>query len=489
MSLASKQHDPTSRILFAVICLGVAIRTLLFVWNPSFWIDEIFFAINFPRRGFVELFQPLDHGQLAPPLFLLTAKLLSQVLGYAEWSFRLIPYLSGVASLILFARYTKKESPTVQIIACSLLAFAPGLVAFSVNFKPYSSDLLTTVLILFAFRNPSRRSSLVACLLLPWFSFPAIFVICGMGAGHTLLWLYNRNKTALLANVRLTVAALLSFSLLYISFIATRSGTPELVEFWKNAYLQPPWLRLENYDLINRAIRSASITSLRMATPLLIIFTVIAVWRYPSRSLPPLMVLIAAITASVLQLYPFYDRLALYLAPCIALITAHALSILEKLPIRQGWVHLCLPFIILYPSHKELTGYCIHSSGTQEVRESLQFVEQNRAPNEPVYMLHGFSEFYAYYKLLYSWTGQPRNAPPSNSADPLIREQSYWVLAEARLPKHWDDIEALLQNAKAYDLLDSSANYSFAPINFDGVVVLYITADELAASPPADPFE
>lgn len=68
----------------------------------SMMLDESMLAFNIIRRGPLELLEPLDMAQGAPPLFLLLTDFLSQAFGHGEYVLRLIPLLSGCASVIFF---------------------------------------------------------------------------------------------------------------------------------------------------------------------------------------------------------------------------------------------------------------------------------------------------------------------------------------------------------------------------------------------------
>jgi hypothetical protein len=49
---------------------GAAWRIAAYAQHRSLWYDEAALALNIAGRGFVELVEPLDYLQTAPPLFL-----------------------------------------------------------------------------------------------------------------------------------------------------------------------------------------------------------------------------------------------------------------------------------------------------------------------------------------------------------------------------------------------------------------------------------
>src|SRR3954453_11180522 len=75
-------------IAFFVV-LGCLLRIVRHAQNLPLWSDECFLAVNFIRRGYADLLQPLDNGQIAPLLFLWTQRLVIDLVGFSESSLRL----------------------------------------------------------------------------------------------------------------------------------------------------------------------------------------------------------------------------------------------------------------------------------------------------------------------------------------------------------------------------------------------------------------
>src|SRR5438067_8951608 len=90
-------------VAWSVICLGILARLIPYLSDRSLWLDELYLALNITSRSLPQLLQPLDHNQGAPVGFLMLQKLSTQVFGNSEYSFRLLPLLSGILSLLLFS--------------------------------------------------------------------------------------------------------------------------------------------------------------------------------------------------------------------------------------------------------------------------------------------------------------------------------------------------------------------------------------------------
>src|SRR5207249_3884507 len=86
-------------LLVALVVLGLAARCRQYFSTPSYWYDEAFLMTNVFEKSFVQLIGPLDHAQVAPPLFLWTLRALYVTLGPGELVMRLPAMAASVAAL------------------------------------------------------------------------------------------------------------------------------------------------------------------------------------------------------------------------------------------------------------------------------------------------------------------------------------------------------------------------------------------------------
>ena len=74
--LTSPGSDPLTddrrleRATWAFVALGVLLRVARYLMDYPLWWDEAFLAVNFIRRGYLDLLRPLDYNQVCPILFL-----------------------------------------------------------------------------------------------------------------------------------------------------------------------------------------------------------------------------------------------------------------------------------------------------------------------------------------------------------------------------------------------------------------------------------
>ena len=117
-----------ARATWAFVGLGVLLRIARYAMNYPLWWDEAFVAVNFIRRGYIDLLRPLDYGQVCPILFLWCELTAVKLLGFSEWSLRLLPLVSSVASLVLFrhvAGRIVRGVPLLLAVAILAVSFHP----------------------------------------------------------------------------------------------------------------------------------------------------------------------------------------------------------------------------------------------------------------------------------------------------------------------------------------------------------------------------
>ena len=186
---ASNGSHRLNRGVWIFVALGLGLRVIRYAQNLPLWSDECFLAVNFIQRGFWELLQPLENGQIAPLLFLWTERAAVQSLGFSEWSLRFGPIVCGLASMFLFerlARATLRGLPL--LLAVGVFAVSVHPIRHAAEAKPYAFDLLAALLLLgpaVAWLNAPGRSSRLwvlaaftpICLAA---SNPAVFVLGGI---------------------------------------------------------------------------------------------------------------------------------------------------------------------------------------------------------------------------------------------------------------------------------------------------------------------
>src|SRR5262249_13459891 len=135
----------------------------------------------------------LTQHQLAPPGFLVVERAMTRLPIDPLLAARMLPWLAGLASVVLFAavarRYLERRAVPIAVV---LFAFADYLLYYSTEAKPYAIDVALTLVALLLAARPApalaapRPLAALAIfgVVAPWFSYPIVFVLAGVG-----LWL------------------------------------------------------------------------------------------------------------------------------------------------------------------------------------------------------------------------------------------------------------------------------------------------------------
>jgi len=190
--------------LWTFLAVGLALRLVRYLLRFPLWEDEAMLAANFLDRGYRELLQPLHYCQVAPPLFLWGQLTVVKLLGFTEWALRLVPFLCGAASLVLFRHVAGRLlSGVTLVLAVGIFAVSFPMTRYAAEAKPYGCDLLLALAMLALavewLRRPGQSRWLwaLAAVVGPavGFSFPAMFVAGGISlVASYVLWKEIRER-------------------------------------------------------------------------------------------------------------------------------------------------------------------------------------------------------------------------------------------------------------------------------------------------------
>ncbi|MFC1665550.1 glycosyltransferase family 39 protein [Pseudomonadota bacterium] len=309
------------------------------------WGDEVMLALNFLDRTPGNILDPLENGQVAPPLFIFTSWLVVQYIGNSEWLLRFIPTIASVAALLLMYRLTVKTLGREQaLIAVGLLAVSYYTIRYGAEFKPYSLDLLMSLIVLFvgyqyreAPSNKLRTFTFISVLPLATFaSFPVVFVVgsvlfalCVDGISRKA---WRQLSTAMLAGT----LTLVLFSINYFYFIQIHSTENIILKtIWQDAF--PPkdligffaWFIEQSSGRI-MAYPHGGGNYKSLLTFLLALGGAGVLWRQGRHFFTTLLVMpfLLTVLAAIFHAYPYGSsaRIAQHLAPSICILAAVGLT-------------------------------------------------------------------------------------------------------------------------------------------------------------------
>ena len=249
-ALADDGAPQFARWTVLLLALGIVWRVTRYLLDFPFWGDETFTNINILRRGYLDLAGRLEYAQVAPLLFLWAQRTMYLLFGGGEYALRAVPLAAGVAALVIFWRFARRLcEPRAAAIAVGFFAATYALVRHTCETKCYSTDMLTAAALLWVAipwqQSPrSIRHAVVATAAAAvgiWLSYPAVFVVGGIGLA--LLWPVVRSRSwrawgLLLGYGAVTAASFALFYVLVGSAQADYSADAWMKDFWSDSF--PP---------------------------------------------------------------------------------------------------------------------------------------------------------------------------------------------------------------------------------------------------------
>jgi hypothetical protein len=401
-----------------LIALGIILRLRQYLVNRSFWADEASLAFNLVTRTFSGLTQPLDYHQGAPVGFLFIEKLSILLLGNNEYAMRLFPLVCGVIAIYLLYLLAKTYIGLSGLFA--LLAFSVGwnLIYYSSELKQYSSDVMIALLLVYLASRCIREQTHARDLLLLgiagaiaiWVSHPSVFVLAGIGLVLFLEKLTRKDYMPFGLILVMGIVWIGLFAIDYFIFLRPLAADEYLQSYWGKAFMPlPPWSDLGWFEKTFYSMLLMSLHTYFSAVVTVSILLVIGGMSllFRNRNIALLFILPALIVliASGFEAYPLKDRFMLFLIPFFLLILSEGLrgiySITAKWSRPLGIVLAVLPVLILiWPPGTTLSQFFITTRGS-DVRPVIQYVGENRKPDEIVYVFHAGESAFQYYAPLY----------------------------------------------------------------------------------------
>jgi hypothetical protein len=407
-------------VLAILLIAGVFLRLWQYVGRESFWKDETGLARNFLKHDLAHIHEPFHEAQAVPMGFAQVSKVAEIILGHNEHAFWLWPLILSCTMLPLAAFLYKKWLPNgtnAWLLAVGLFAFNSTLINHTTQFKPYLSDAFWTLILMGGFwaatsfeQNTKERKLrgyliyFIAGLLALWMSYTSVFVIAGLGTWMILEALLQKNnlqKKERIIGVTLTNITLgLVFVLLWITNLRFVDEGGWFKSFWQPNFAPLPW---ENnfFDWWSKDFGSA-IGYIFGHTQWLtiVLLTMIGIgeaWRINRRLCAFLIPILITIIASLVKIYPIYDRLEIFWLPILTLFfSLGAWSIFNWFAQKnkRGAIALAIlsGIIFLWPLR-----VLVHIQDPQELKQATLTAVKTAKAGDVVYIHYRAAELYRYY--------------------------------------------------------------------------------------------
>jgi hypothetical protein len=433
-------------IALIVVC-GTALRAR--GMSKSLWADEAWVANSTLEKTLAETIHYSAWLQTSPPGFLIMVRWANGVLRLSNASLRVVPLLSGVASLVCMAYLSFKLLPPLAAIwGLTLFCLSPLGIYYSHVLKQYSSELACSVVLLTAvwsyMSSPCRwRYILLLAMIVASIvtAYGILYFVPGLIVLLSPLWRDEEKESGRGISVSrwpvIIVTILLASSGVYWGSIRPNHSDSLAVFFWAHRrldgtytlmkYVYTKFQEIQLLIPIPVAFERVDPVSDRLLACGLLAFgicgIVFAVGGKRKRRFLALMCGApcgVALLLDLLHVYPLSNngRTGLILLPCVALAFASCLEVItlkisETFSPRTRWQGIT-PRNRYAISTGVLLIVLTSSTGVKDalrddrVREDMagavQFVFQNSSPSDFVFVHASCEEAFRLYARMYDWS-------------------------------------------------------------------------------------
>ncbi|MCF6283774.1 MAG: glycosyltransferase family 39 protein [Candidatus Hydrogenedentes bacterium] len=442
----SLSKGPYRYLAWCIIGFGLLPRLSQFASGRSLWHDESLLSASIVERGFMGLLAPLDHMQIAPPLYLWSLKLCTLLGGYTVYAVRFPSIVVSVAGLILGWHVARRMlSPVGALLGLLLLAASQHLINYAGETKPYSGDAMCTLLVFYLALKweetpPNGRRTLLFGGILAiavWMSYPVVFVIAGVGIVQLSRSALNRDKRDFLHLATLCGISAASFLLqLFLVVLPNRADSPMMdfmEDYWKHGFMPfPPksifelsWFRVKAFWFFDMP---GGFTLQGLALFVFLVGLCALFFRKRHYAAFLLLPLVVALIASGLHLYPFQARLTLFLVPVIMFAVGEGIGwIVATGNRRTGWVSgAVLTVLLMTQPLLRASRVIIAPTRHHELEKAMEYTNAHWQSGDRVFLVYTDSASYRFLSHRY-----------------LIPEDA--IIAESRASHDEGDRERLLQ--------------------------------------------
>jgi len=330
------------KIYLLLLFAGIVLRFLFHFIFPTFNGDEIALGNNIKYSNYIELLYPLKFGQSSPPLYLLLQKFIISFSPFSFWiSIKILSFISSVTGVIFFYLLMRKYQFKIAfLILFIIILFNPFIVSNSLTVKQYTIDLTGIILLIFFYKsNWFLRYGWIFFMIWGLFSNIGLFACAGY-----LLFVYLTQKSYLnfeslvifLKSNLLTFLAPFPY-IVYFIWYMNQDGAAEMksymVNYWNDSFI-PLDLSIFKYLIYTVhglwifLLNSFEIWGIFLMLLMIPFFLNLKNKNllFKQEILLLFSILFVHLVLNICQLYPFSDRLYLYLSPLFLLILGSSIS-------------------------------------------------------------------------------------------------------------------------------------------------------------------
>lgn len=430
----------TAIALLAAAAVALRARGL----HLSLWQDEAWVANSVLEPSLYDMLFYEAWLQTSPPLFLLQVRAVVATLGMANWTFKLIPFVSGLlawAGLSYLAERLFPRRRLLVIFLSALAACSPSGSYFSHVLKQYSGELLAGTALLLALWYWSERPSRPRFLLLLG------TVVVGLCLAYGLALLVPAAMLVTCPPVRrwwhgedagwgqwlaLGVSAGVVLALEYVLLVIPNSD-PLLDGFWRvpidggvvlwathaysSVFILLSHLPLPSPVLSFTGARILAAAGALLIVPALALRTRRGGWRHGQPELLALVSLVTVVLAiglGLLRVYPLVIRTSLIQLSCALVLAGYAITLVDEeyfgpagarrwAPGRIAFAAALVILFVIGVKNRFETPIL-----AEDVHGSMQHLVQEARDGDHIYVHASAVEGFKLYRRILDWT--PPNA-------------------------------------------------------------------------------
>jgi Dolichyl-phosphate-mannose-protein mannosyltransferase len=393
-----------------LLVLGAAARLRQYLGCPSYWYDEAYLVLNVRDRSLPQLLGAIDYQVVIPPFFLWLLRGLYLFLGSSEYAMRLPSLLAGMAAPFLLVPLSRRfAAGSGWLSPAALCAVSAHALMHACEARPYATDLLATELVFWcalAYCDARTRweemaggmGLLLLAVVLPWLSFPSVFVLGGTVLAAFLDASRRRRAQSWFAAVLLTALLGLSSGTLY--YLSSRYlYYPGLREHWQLGFPDRGDIGKALAWTVGRLVEIGHYGIRGMGLPLggLALLGLVVLIRR-SAVLAVLLVgpVCLGLLAAFLHRYPMNDRTLFFAVPSSWLLASQGIQAVVNKAARGSAVISVVAFAaLLAPETLHALKELVVVEPKADFRQAFAFVERNRQSGDSLWVTH--AEVYQTY--------------------------------------------------------------------------------------------
>lgn len=356
------------KVCLLLLISGIILRFVIQFVFPAFNGDEISLGNNIKSSGFLELLYPLKYSQSSPPLYLWVQRAIVQAFPFSFWiNVKILSFVSSVGGLVLFYVFIKRNNfKPIFLLMFIILIFNPFIVSNSLTVKQYTIDLTGIICLLVYFQSQKfKKCNWVFFLIWSLMSNIGLFACCG----YLIYNFFKQNSFRdfnlffnFIKNNILTIFVPFPY-IIYFLWFMNQKGATELkaymVQYWSNTFvpLNGSIFKYLIYTIhglwiyIFNAFEIWGFFMMLLLVPFFIFYKKQTLFKEEISLL--FCVVLVHLLLNVFQMYPFSDRLYLYIAPFFILILGSSLIIVSDFSVARKHfqkinIVICIITLFLY---------------------------------------------------------------------------------------------------------------------------------------------